>query len=373
MSTKTLIKTGNGWRFYKTELFRLEPNSVDIISGYSFLLWFLKRLTKSHLGKGLLELPVSAHYQGNPKQELGARNSVRDHGSSTFPACFLWAAQLPILYNPSPPAHASLPHSGLDLQLAIKNCPADIPTGQLNGDNSFTKVPSSRMCQVTARISPHRYVEIDFEILIMSFVFILISKLNQKKICKAKICKCYQESHADIKRVAMLDIFPTRFPFIHPHLLELWKESQPVIQIFHKKDHEEINRTKFICNYNSICQNQNTILWSFKLPLLPVLQDASHLKLTSQAEFIFPQSSQVNSIKIESCRKDHRFWRHVHPQTESQRLPSWKQTISATWKQDVPVLFLLLSSCEKQCVPAPFQGRGRDVTAKPHSSCKPET
>lgn len=223
------------------------------------------------------------------------------------------------------------------------------------------------MCQVTARISPHRYVEIDFEILIMSFVFILIFKLNQKKICKAKIYKCYQESHADIKRVAMLDIFPTRFPFVHPHLLELWKESQPVIQIFHKKDREEINRTKFICNYNSIYQNQNTILWSFKLPLLPVLQDASHLKLRSQVEFMFPQSSQVNSRKIESCRKDHCFWRHVCLQTESQLLPLWKQTISAIFENRMypfcSCFFPPVKNREMR-FPAPFQGRGR--TSQPN-------
>lgn len=72
----------------------------------------------------------------------------------------------------------STPHSGLDLQVAIKNCPADILTGQSNGDNSFTEAPSSQMRQMTARISHHRYVEIDFEILIMSFVFILIFKPN---------------------------------------------------------------------------------------------------------------------------------------------------------------------------------------------------
>lgn len=156
--------------------------------------------------------------------------------------------------------------------------------------------------------------------------------------------------------------FPNFFPFIYPHLLELWKDSQPAIQIFHKKDHEEMNRTKFICNYNSIYQNQNTILWSFKLPLLPVLQDASHLKLTSQVELVFPQSSQVNSRKIKSCRKDHCFWQHVRPQTESQLLPSWKQTASATFENRIhpfcSCFFPPVKNRERR-VPAPLQGHGR--------------
>lgn len=188
------------------------------------------------------------------------------------------------------------------------------------------------------------------------------------------MCTCHRESHEEIKRVAKLDIFPTRFPFIHPHQFELWKDSQAVIQIFHKKDHEEINRTKFICNYNSIYQNQNTILWSFKLPLLPVLQDASHLKLTSQVELIFPQSSQVNSRKIKSCRQDHCFWQHVRPQTESQLLPSWKQTaplLKTGCTRFVPVSFLLWKT--KRDVSLLLCKVMAGITAKSHSSCKPVT
>lgn len=161
--------------------------------------------------------------------------------------------------------------------------------------------------------------------------------------------------------------FPNFFPFTYPHLLELWKDSHPVIQIFHKKDHEEINRTKFICNYNSIYQNQNTILWSFKLPLLPVLQDASHLKLTSQVELVFPQSSQVNSRKIKrslfliTCASSDRISAPPLLEANSER---------HFWKQDTPVLFLWKTERDVSLLLCKVMA---GVTAKSHSSCKPVT
>lgn len=147
MSTKTLTKTGNGWGFYKTELFRLEPNSVDIISGYSFLLWFFKKTDQQQFRKGLIG--ISSFSPRKPKAGTQGRNVETGIAFETMGVLLSWFAFCGLLgylssTTQAHPPRGSTPHRGLDLQLAIKNCPADILAGQLNGDSSLTEAPSSQ-------------------------------------------------------------------------------------------------------------------------------------------------------------------------------------------------------------------------------------
>lgn len=148
-----------------------------------------KKTDQRQFRKGLIG--ISSFSPRKSKAGTQGRNVETGTAFETMEVLLSWFAFCGLLSYLSSTTQAQLPrgstpHRGLDLQLAIKNCPADILTGQSNGDNSFTEAPSSQMCQMTARISHHRYVEIDFEILIISFAFILIFKLNKKKYVRPK-------------------------------------------------------------------------------------------------------------------------------------------------------------------------------------------